>query len=73
MIRTLFGIFNEAAKTLDLGIFPYAYRDLLEEAGNNATLRTRLVCDYISGMTEHQAVDTHQRLMGVSRHSALLQ
>lgn len=70
-IRRLFTIFNVAAKKSNLGIFPHAYRDLLQDAGDDQHLRTRLVCDYISGMTEHQAIGTYQKLTGGSRKSAL--
>jgi dGTPase len=70
-IRRLFAIFNRAARTSNLGIFPHAYRELIHDAGGNLALRTRLVCDYISGMTEHQAIGTYQRLTGASRDSAL--
>ena len=70
-IRRLFTIFNYAAKRSNPGIFPYAYRDLLEAAEDNSALKTRLVCDYISGMTERQAIGTYQRLTGGSRDSAL--
>jgi dGTPase len=70
MIRRLFVIFSKAAKSSALGVFPYAYRDLLQAAGDNVTLKTRLVCDYISGMTERQAISTYQKLMGFSRDSA---
>lgn len=71
VIRGLFIIFNRAARKSNLGIFPYAYRDLLEDAGDDLTLRTRLVCDYISGMTERQALGTYDRLTGASRGSVL--
>ena len=73
VIRRLFIIFNRAARKSNLGIFPYAYRDLLQDAGDDLALRTRLVCDYISGMTERQATGTYQRLTGGSRDSALVQ
>jgi dGTPase len=71
VIRKLFTIFNWAARKSNLAIFPYAYRDLLADAGNNPTLKTRLVCDYISGMTERQAFGTYDRLTGASRGSVL--
>jgi dGTPase len=71
VIRKLFTIFNRAARLSDFGIFPYAYRDLLEDAGDNPSLKMRLVCDYISGMTERQAIGTYQRLTGAS-HEPLL-
>lgn len=71
VIRRLFITFNRAARKSNLAIFPYAYRDLLADAGNNLPLKTRLVCDYISGMTERQAVGTYDRLIGASRGSVL--
>jgi dGTPase len=70
-IRRLFTIFNRAARKSNLGIFPYAYRDLLQDARDDLALRTRLVCDYISGMTERQAIGTYQRLTGGSWEPAL--
>lgn len=72
MIRRLFVIFSRAAKRSDLGVFRYAYRDLLQAARDNVTLKTRLVSDYISGMTEHQAISTYQKLTGFSRDTAPL-
>jgi dGTPase len=66
-IRRLFAIFNHAARNSNLGIFPHAYRELIRDAGDDMALRTRLVCDYISGMTEHQAIGTHQRLTLLSK------
>ncbi len=73
IIRGLFRIFARAARKSNLGIFPYAYRDLLHDAGNDVVSKTRLVCDYISGMTERQAIGTYQRLTGGARDSSLSQ
>jgi dGTPase len=64
VIRRLFRTFHRAAFRGDLGIFPYAYRDLLADAGGTRSLVTRIVCDYIAGMTERQAFDTCLKVTG---------
>ncbi len=57
-----------------LRLFPYMYREkLLEqrEDGQSDQLLLRTVLDFISGMTERQAIDMHHRLNGVALGSAL--
>src|SRR5437879_10755456 len=72
IIRRLFEIFQEAAcipkKRI---IFPYAVRDELETAPQNGELRTRIVTDFISGMSEMQAIHMYRRLTGHALGSVL--
>lgn len=75
MIRTLFETFYDDARATSAAhakrytLFPPYYRELLEQA-NNKTERARLVIDLIASMTEHQVVDTYQRLTGIAQGSA---
>ncbi len=71
IIRELFAIFHGAAfDSNSRGIFPHAYRELIEEA-SSAREVTRLVTDMIAGMTEQQAVNIHRKLTGVALGSLL--
>jgi dGTPase len=75
MIRTLFETLRDDAHATSGGknkrytLFPPYYRELLEQAADDAE-RTRLVIDLIASMTEHQVVDTYQRLTGIAQGSA---
>jgi dGTPase len=72
VIQTLCSIFMDAALTKKRRVlFPFAFQDLLEQAGNNTPALARIVCDYIAGMTEKQAVALHLKLTGVSPGSGL--
>ena len=75
VIRTLFGIFNSALNsTSALGIFPHFYREeLLELRQKEKSLKSqlRVVVDFLSSMTEKQALTMFQQLTGSSLGSAL--
>src|SRR2546425_3983782 len=65
IIRELFEIFQKAAANQkEHTIFPYAIRDELEATNRDAELRTRILADFISGMSEQQAVNMHAELTG---------
>ena len=71
IIRELFQIFNDAAVTRRLDIFPRSYRERLElliqdDRYDVQEERVRIIADLLSGMTEQQVVAIHQRLTGVS-------
>jgi dGTPase len=72
VIRKLFEIYWQAAtETKNLGIFPPYYRDAIEESGNDLNAIRRTVVDLVAGMTEVQALEVHNRLIGVSLGSGL--
>lgn len=48
----------------DQRIFPPSAKAYLEAADNEASKRARVVVDLISGLTETQATQLHQRLSG---------
>lgn len=75
MIETLFDTFYTAALSPNPGewdIFPFGYRERLERT-DSPEERTRIVIDLIASMTEPQAVQMYQRLVGTSQSSMLLQ
>lgn len=74
MIETLFRTFHSAAlasQPQDWDIFPFGYRERLE-ATDEALERSRIVVDFIAGMTETQAIQMYQRLTGSAQSSMLL-
>ena len=77
LIEDLFEILNNAISKSELGVFPPRFRELLEDtprsSGSGAPSRdvSRVISDYISGMTERQAIELHQRLTGASLGSVL--
>ena len=77
LISDLFHIFQKAAADSDFNIFPPMFseymRDTLPTMNHNDKKReiARAVSDYISGMTERQAIEIHQRLTGASLGSVL--
>lgn len=71
IISQLFAIFNDAAESKQLDIFPVSYRERLDQLLRDGQYgdkeqRIRIVADLLSGMTEQQAVAMYQRLTGVS-------
>jgi dGTPase len=75
IVRELFQIFHGSAVSkgnmrMDLGIFPRAYRDLMD-ASTTDVEKTRLVADMIAGMTEQQAISIHRKLSGTNLGSIL--
>lgn len=58
VVRDLFPLFMEHT-----GELPRQWRKDVEEAGDEMTL-ARIVADYISGMTDRFAIETHARLLG---------
>ena len=76
LIEDLFAILTDASKS-ELGVFPPRFRELLEStprsSGSEASSRevSRVISDYISGMTEREAIELHQRLTGASLGSVL--
>ena len=76
IISQLFEIFNNAAGSNQLDIFPASYRERMEELIRNGRYdvkeeRVRVVADLLAGMTERQAIAMHQRLTGVWLGSVL--
>jgi dGTPase len=70
LIEDLFEILADAASTPDFGVFPPRFRELLESGTSDREI-SRVVADYISGMTEREAIELHQRLTGASLGSVL--
>jgi dGTPase len=74
VVRGLFEIFVEAAKSEQWHMFPVSSREQLEdpatEPRSNEDL-VRVVADMIAGLTEQQAVHLYQRLTGVAFGSIL--
>ncbi len=71
IISQLFEIFNDAAESRQLDIFPVSYRERLtqlirDDQYDDKEQRIRIVADLLAGMTEQQAVAMYQRLTGVS-------
>ena len=72
LIRELFDILANAASDSDFSVFPPPFSERLEDAPELSDRRiTRIVADFISGMTERQTVELHQRLTGASLGSIL--
>ena len=76
LIADLFDILTSAAAENDFGVFPPRFseslRDAIPNAGSHADREiARTVSDYISGMTEREAVELHRRLSGASLGSVL--
>ena len=77
LIEDLFAILTDATSKSELGVFPPRFREHLEitlgSSGSEASSRevSRLIADYISGMTEREAIELHQRLTGASLGSVL--
>ena len=76
LISGLFGIFQDAAWNSDLRIFPPIFAEqfrgiqaLPSDVRKYETVRT--ISDYISGMTEREVIENHQRLTGLSLGSVL--
>ena len=75
MIKTLVGVYSEAAKSRsDWSMFPVWYREELEELGSDAARKQdqmRVVADFIASMPEPEAVKLAQRLSGTDLGSVL--
>lgn len=75
IIRLLFDKFSTAALNQDWRIFPASMRSDVKasktEWPKDPVLRTRVVIDLISSMTEVQAIEMHRRLTGFSFGSVL--
>ena len=76
LIEDLFGVLTDAASRNDFGVFPPRFgerlEDMLAESGGVSDREAaRAVSDYISGMTEREAVELHRRLSGASLGSVL--
>ena len=65
MIEELFEILHDSASDGQFNIFPPRFSERLEEDYSDRHI-TRTVADYISGMTERQTIELHQRLTGAS-------
>jgi dGTPase len=73
IIRDLFDVYAGAAtsdKAERLTVFPTALRQQIERSSARAS-RIRIVSDFISGMSERQAVIVHHKLTGTSLGSML--
>jgi len=70
IVRSLFELHDQAADPEDtsvsLEIFRHDVRGQIEKAteAGDRLLRLRLVCDYVSGMTDAYAIRLHNRLFG---------
>ena len=71
LINDLFEILTDAASDSDFSVFPPRFSEHLEETEISDRHVIRTVVDYISGMTERQAIELHQRLTGASLGSVL--
>ena len=76
VIEDLFGTLADAASQNDFDVFPPRFAEGLEDVlAENGGLSdreiARTVSDYISGMTEREAVELHRRLSGASLGSVL--
>ena len=77
IVRNLFTKFLEAATSAspNLDLFPPSVRALLPEKPNSSAFHgavTRVIIDFISGLTEEQAVSLHHRIYGLNLGSALM-
>lgn len=71
LIRSLFEALSEAVfDEQSWSVFPGFYREYLQ-AGTSTDEKVRLVSDFISSMTEIQAVELHQRLTGAALGSGI--
>lgn len=61
VLRELFNAFSEQAVSRHFGILPVSLRAGLERAETEAD-RSRLICDYLAGMTDRFAIRTYRRL-----------
>ncbi|NUQ82192.1 MAG: dNTP triphosphohydrolase [Bacteroidetes bacterium] len=61
VLRELFNAFSEQAVNGKYGILPVSLREGLDRAGSE-TDRSRLICDYLAGMTDRFAIRTYRRL-----------
>lgn len=61
IVRSLFGIFRESPERL-----PSGWHARFDAAGGDAARRSRVVCDYIAGMTDGYACHVYCRLAGDS-------
>ena len=77
LIEDLFKILAEAAEESNFDMFPTRFSERMTEALDKVAGEerrrevARFVADYISGMTERQAIEIHSRLVGVSLGSVL--
>jgi dGTP triphosphohydrolase len=77
IIAELYEIYHEEATHSHLDVFPYRYREQIEEimqhfkGDEQRTQITRVVVDVIADMTEHHAYETYRVLTGLSASSAL--
>jgi dGTPase len=73
IITDLFNIYAEVATKDDRrALFPLEIRERLEETSTDHQ-RFRIVADFISALSESQAVKLYQRLTGISPGPALSQ
>lgn len=63
-VRVVFETLLNAAKGGTWKLFPPAYEEELREANRNRALQTRIVIDYLAGMTEHEVVRIYALLTG---------
>ena len=59
VLRELFELYLEEPETL-----PFTWRQQVE-SGTSNTKKARIVCDYISGMTDSFAIEEHRRLFNL--------
>ena len=78
LVEDLFQVLSSAASKSKFEIFPPRFAEFLEEYPSASGSRessgreiARTVADYISSMTERQAIELHQRLTGASLGSVL--
>ena len=62
---------SAATDKKNLTIFPFAYRNHIDEIAGDRELTVRAVADLVSGLTERQAMTLHRRLTGISLGSVV--
>jgi dGTPase len=71
MIRGLFEILYSAAKKGNFLVFPFGVRERFEPETGTPDPPSRIIADYIAGMTEQETRNIYLRLTGISPVSAL--
>lgn len=71
VVKELYKTFTKAATKSDFELFPEPYKTLLKESNLNREGKIRIAVDFITGMTELQAILMYKRITGFQLGSAL--
>lgn len=77
LVEDLFNFLTDAISNSNMDVFPPRFREHLQHAQSNSENgvsdreNTRIIADYISGMTEREAIALHGRLTGRDLGSVL--